>query len=49
MTANWEYQLQGMAERSQAYQPLMRALEDNIDKLMTQVYISEPPDTNLEN
>ena len=45
MTANWEYQLQGMAERSQAYQPFMRALEENIDKLMTQVCTSEPPES----
>ena len=45
MTANWEHQLQGMAERSQAYHPFMRALEDNIDKLMTQMCSSQPPES----
>ena len=37
MTAHWEHQLQGMAERNQAYQPFMQALQSQIDGLMTQV------------
>ncbi|KGY11894.1 DNA topoisomerase III [Vibrio tubiashii] len=43
MTANWEHQLQGMAERNQAYQPFMQALQQRIDGLMTQVRSGEIP------
>ncbi len=37
MTAHWEHQLQGMAERNQAYQPFMQELESKIDGLMGKV------------
>lgn len=45
MTANWEHQLQGMAERNQAYQPFMQALQQRIDGLMSQVRNSEVPES----
>lgn len=47
MTAHWEHQLQGMAERNQAYQPFMQALEQRIDGLMDQVRTSPIP-TSLQ-
>ncbi|NOI80391.1 DNA topoisomerase III [Vibrio tubiashii] len=45
MTANWEHQLQGMAERNQAYQPFMQALQQRIDGLMHQVRSGEVPES----
>ena len=45
MTAHWEHQLQGMAERNQAYQPFMQALEQRIDSLMSQVKSGEVPES----
>ena len=45
MTAHWEHQLQGMAERNQAYQPFMQALEQRIDGLMAQVKAGPIPDS----
>ncbi|MEH0741503.1 DNA topoisomerase III [Vibrio cholerae] len=43
MTAHWEHQLQGMAERNQAYQPFMQALQQSIDGLMQQVKSGDVP------
>ncbi|KHT45759.1 DNA topoisomerase III [Vibrio sinaloensis] len=43
MTAHWEHQLQGMAERNQAYGPFMQALQTRIDGLMSQVKSGEIP------
>ncbi|GAB2655822.1 DNA topoisomerase III [Vibrio panuliri] len=45
MTANWEHQLQGMAERNHAYQPFMQALQQRIDGLMAQVKTGEVPES----
>jgi DNA topoisomerase-3 len=45
MTAHWEHQLQGMAERNQAYQPFMQALEQRIDGLMGEVKSGPIPDS----
>ncbi len=45
MTAHWEHQLQGMAEKNQAYQPFMQALEDKIDGLMTHVKTGPVPES----
>ncbi|MDN3680519.1 DNA topoisomerase III [Vibrio tapetis subsp. quintayensis] len=45
MTAHWEHQLQGMAEKNQAYQPFMQALEDKIGGLMTQVKTEPVPES----
>ncbi|ULN63431.1 DNA topoisomerase III [Vibrio gigantis] len=45
MTAHWEHQLQGMAERNQAYQPFMQALESKIDGLMGAVKTGEVPES----
>lgn len=45
MTAHWEHQLQGMAERNQAYQPFMQALENKIDGLMGRVKTGEVPES----
>ena len=45
MTAHWEHQLQGMAERNQAYQPFMQALESEIDGLMGRVKTGEVPES----
>lgn len=45
MTANWEHQLQGMAERNQAYQPFMYALQQRIDSLMSQVRSGDVPES----
>ncbi|MCG9581890.1 DNA topoisomerase III [Vibrio tubiashii] len=45
MTANWEHQLQGMAERNQAYQPFIHSLQQRIDGLMHQVRIGEVPES----
>lgn len=43
MTAHWEHQLQGMAERNQAYQPFMQALVARISDLMAQVKSAPVP------
>lgn len=43
MTAHWEHQLQGMAERNQAYQPFMQALESRIEQLIETVKIAPVP------
>ncbi|CCN33098.1 DNA topoisomerase III [Vibrio nigripulchritudo SO65] len=45
MTAHWEHQLQGMAERNQAYQPFMQALETKINTLMEQVKFGPVPES----
>ncbi|USD41941.1 DNA topoisomerase III [Vibrio sp. SCSIO 43135] len=45
MTAHWEHQLQGMAERNQAYQPFMQTLQQRIDSLMQQVKTGPIPDS----
>ncbi|RJX68449.1 DNA topoisomerase III [Vibrio sinensis] len=45
MTAHWEHQLQGMAERNQAYQPFMLALQQRIDGLMQRVKSEPVPDS----
>ena len=45
MTAHWEHQLQGMAERNQAYSPFMQALQTRIDGLMQQVKGGEVPES----
>ncbi|MFG0772620.1 DNA topoisomerase III [Vibrio plantisponsor] len=45
MTAHWEHQLQAMAERGQAYQPFMQALQQRIDQLMTQVKTGPVPES----
>ncbi len=45
MTAHWEHQLQAMAERGQAYQPFMQALQLRINNLMEQVKYSPVPDS----
>ncbi|MCC4816801.1 DNA topoisomerase III [Vibrio lentus] len=45
MTAHWEHQLQGMAERNQAYQPFMQALKSKIDGLMGKVKTGEVPES----
>ncbi|MGC9461416.1 DNA topoisomerase III [Vibrio genomosp. F10] len=45
MTAHWEHQLQGMAERNQAYQPFMQALESKIDGLMGKVKTGKVPES----
>ncbi|PMH40597.1 DNA topoisomerase III [Vibrio sp. 10N.286.49.B3] len=45
MTAHWEHQLQGMAERNQAYQPFMQALETSVDGLMQKVKTDPVPES----
>ncbi len=45
MTANWEHQLQAMAERGQAYQPFMTALQQRIDALMHEVKNAPVPES----
>ncbi|WP_077334183.1 DNA topoisomerase III [Vibrio ruber] len=45
MTAQWEHQLQDMAEKNQAYQPFMTALTQQIGHLMQQVKTAPPPDS----
>ncbi|RTZ14119.1 DNA topoisomerase III [Vibrio aquaticus] len=45
MTAHWEHQLQGMAERNQAYSPFMHSLQTRIDGLMGQVKSGEVPES----
>ena len=43
MTAHWEHQLQGMAERNQAYQPFMQGLEQKLTLLMEGVKTNPVP------
>ncbi|USD66062.1 DNA topoisomerase III [Vibrio sp. SCSIO 43136] len=43
MTAHWEHQLQAMAERGQAYQPFMTALESNLNAIIGRVKSSPVP------
>lgn len=45
MTAHWEHQLQAMAEKGQAYQPFMTALEQRINELMSQVKQGPVPES----
>ncbi len=45
MTAHWEHQLQAMAERGQAYQPFMQALQQRIDQMMAQVKTGPVPES----
>ena len=45
MTAHWEHQLQAMAERGQAYQPFMHALEQRMSELMDHVKQGPVPDS----
>ena len=45
MTAHWEHQLQDMAEKNQAYQPFMGALEEQINGLMLKVRSEPVPDS----
>lgn len=45
MTAHWEHQLQAMAERGQAYQPFMQALQQRIEHLMAQVKTEPVPES----
>ncbi|MCJ2377257.1 DNA topoisomerase III [Vibrio sp. ZSDZ34] len=48
MTAHWEFQLQGMAERTQAYEPFMDTLQQKVAMIMQQVKQSPVP-TSLNN
>ncbi|WCE28914.1 DNA topoisomerase III [Vibrio sp. SCSIO 43137] len=43
MTAHWEHQLQGMAERNQAYQPFMMSLQTQVTGLIDGVKSGEVP------
>ncbi|WP_330959089.1 DNA topoisomerase III [Photobacterium sp. 53610] len=43
MTANWEHQLQDMADRKCAYQPFMAALQQQIQQMMDSVKQGEVP------
>jgi len=43
MTAHWEFQLQAMAERGQAYAPFMQALEIKVKQLMESIKNSGVP------
>ncbi len=43
MTAEWEHQLQAMAERNQAYQPFMLSLENQMGALITTVKSNPVP------
>ncbi len=45
MTAHWEHQLQAMAEKSQAYQPFIQALQTQIEQLIEQVKHGPVPDS----
>lgn len=48
MTAHWEYQLQGMAEKSQPYQPFMHSLQNRISDLIKEVQMAPiPPSLKL--
>jgi len=43
MTAHWEHQLQGMADKNQAYQPFMLGLEQQINSIMVGVKTNPVP------
>lgn len=43
MTAHWEFQLQAMAERGQAYAPFMEALQTQVQGLMEQIKDGKVP------
>ncbi len=43
MTAIWESQLQGMAEKTQSYQPFISKLVDDVTSLVEQVKVSPVP------
>ncbi|CAH0525467.1 DNA topoisomerase III [Vibrio hippocampi] len=45
MTAHWEHQLQGMAEKTQSYAPFMAALQGQIEQLMQSVKNAPVPDS----
>lgn len=45
MTAQWEKQLQDMAERGQAYQPFMQALTSNIVNIIDNVKVAPVPES----
>ncbi|EGQ9415167.1 DNA topoisomerase III [Vibrio cholerae] len=43
MTAHWEYQLQAIAEKGQAYQPFMQTLQGRLEQLIEQVQVAPVP------
>lgn len=45
MTAHWEHQLQAIAERQQAYQPFMDALQTQVRALMAEIQNGSIPDS----
>ncbi|MCG7495866.1 DNA topoisomerase III [Vibrio sp. Of7-15] len=45
MTANWEHQLQGMAEKTCSYAPFMSSLESSVSKMMENVQQSAVPES----
>ncbi|GMQ45886.1 DNA topoisomerase III [Vibrio sp. 10N] len=45
MTAHWEFQLQGMAEKTQSYGPFMSDLNVKLDQLMGQVKTGPVPES----
>jgi DNA topoisomerase-3 len=45
MTAHWEYQLQGIAEKTQSYQPFMASLTAQIERLMQEVKSGRIPES----
>lgn len=45
MTAHWEFQLQAMAERGQAYAPFMQTLEQQVHELMNGIKGGQVPDS----
>lgn len=45
MTAHWEFQLQGMAEKTQSYGPFMSELNGKLDQLMNQVKTGPVPES----
>ncbi len=45
MTANWEHQLQGMAEKNQAYSPFMEALTQSVHVMINEVKQGEVPES----
>jgi len=45
MTAQWEFQLQAMAERGQAYAPFMASLEQQVQSLMSRIKDASVPDS----
>jgi DNA topoisomerase-3 len=47
MTAHWEHQLQGIAEKTQAYKPFMAGLEQRLATLMLGVKANPVP-TSLQ-